>query len=153
MSRQMKVALNLLTIQDDPANAREGDIYYNIITKNLRIFNGTVWLELTPPSDDPTPFYEHTHTYDGKLHTVDVRNPIRFQNYNENAGPEESLPIVAGIIGGGPEDNLVDPDYTQLTLFSGGTPDSVPEPEEDYTLLEGGSSPEQDSTIIDFGGA
>ena len=38
MSRQMKVALNLLTIQDDPANAREGDIYYNIITKNLRIF-------------------------------------------------------------------------------------------------------------------
>jgi len=153
MSRQMKVALNLLTIQDDPANAREGDVYYNVITKNLRIFNGTVWIELTPPSDDPTPFYEHTHTYDGKLHTVDVRNPIRFQDFNENAGPAESLPIVAGIIGGGPEDDLINPNYTQLTLFSGGAPDSIPEPEEDYILLEGGASQEQDSTVIDFGGA
>ena len=37
MSRQMKVALNLLTIQNDPANAREGDIYYNVITKNFYI--------------------------------------------------------------------------------------------------------------------
>jgi hypothetical protein len=153
MSRQMKVALNLLTIQDDPANAREGDVYYNVITKNLRIFNGTVWIELTPPSDDPTPFYEHTHTYDGKLHTVDVRNPIRFQDFNENAGPAEALPIVAGIIGGGPEDDLINPNYTQLTLFSGGAPDSIPEPEEDYTLLEGGASQEQQSTLIDFGGA
>jgi hypothetical protein len=149
----MKVALNLLTIQDDPANAREGDVYYNVITKNLRIFNGTVWIELTPPSDDPTPFYEHTHTYDGKLHTVDVRNPIRFQDFNENAGPAEALPIVAGIIGGGPEDDLINPNYTQLTLFSGGAPDSIPEPEEDYTLLEGGASQEQQSTLIDFGGA
>ncbi len=153
MSRQMKVALNLLTIQDDPANAREGDIYNNVITKNLRIFNGAVWMELTPPSDDPTPFYEHTHAFDGRLHTVDVRNPIRFQNYNEVEGPEQALPIVAGIIGGGPEDDLVDPNYTQLTLFSGGAPDSIPEPEEDNTLLEGGASTEQDSTVIDFGGA
>jgi hypothetical protein len=110
-------------------------------------------MELTPPSDDPTPFYEHTHAFDGRLHTVDVRNPIRFQNYNEVEGPEQALPIVAGIIGGGPEDDLVDPNYTQLTLFSGGAPDSIPEPEEDNTLLEGGASTEQDSTVIDFGGA
>ncbi len=153
MSRQMKVALNLLTIQDDPTNAREGDIYFNIITKNLRIYNGEVWLELTPPSDDPTPFYEHTHAFDGRLHTVDVRNPITFQNFNENSGPEEALPIVAGIIGGGPEDDVINPDYSQLTLFSGGTPDSIPEPEEDYTIIEGGGASDEDSETIDFGGA
>lgn len=153
MSRQMKVALNLLTTIEDPVVAKEGDVYFNILTKNLRIYNGIVWLELTPPSNNPTPFYEHTHTFDGKLHTIDVRNPITFQNFNENEGPAETLPIIAGIIGGGPEDYLADPSYTQLDLFDGGYPDSIPEPEEDYTLIEGGFSPESDAVTIDMGGS
>ena len=63
------------------------------------------------------------------------------------------MPIVAGIIGGGPEDDVINPDYSQLTLFSGGTPDSIPEPEEDYTIIEGGGASDEDSEIIDFGGA
>ena len=39
MSRQMKVALNLLTVASDPSNATAGDVYFNILSKNLRIYN------------------------------------------------------------------------------------------------------------------
>ena len=58
MSRQMKVALNLLTSMENPDIATVGDIYFNTVTKNLRIYNGSVWVELTPPSTDPTHLME-----------------------------------------------------------------------------------------------
>jgi len=40
----MKVALNLLTIAADPDNAKAGDVYFNILSKNLRIYNGEEWV-------------------------------------------------------------------------------------------------------------
>lgn len=70
MSRKMKVSLNLLTKSSDPANGSEGDVYFNTTSKNLKIHNGTAWVELTPPSTDPTPFYMHTHNYDGEVDSV-----------------------------------------------------------------------------------
>ena len=49
MSRQMKVALNLYTSSTDPANGRLGDIYVNTTTTNLRVHNGTSWIDLRKP--------------------------------------------------------------------------------------------------------
>ncbi|NDB57991.1 hypothetical protein EB001_06055 [bacterium] len=81
MSRQMKVALNLYTSETDPADGKLGDIYVNTTTTNLRVHNGTSWIDLTPASD--TPFYLHTHNYDGDVDTI---NPVPFDVANDMSG-------------------------------------------------------------------
>lgn len=121
MSRQMKVALNLYTSSTDPANGRLGDIYVNTTTTNLRVYNGTTWIDLTPASDVPSLFYMHTHTYDGDVHTIDVENPIDFTELNTIASPEENLPAIIGLDGGSPQDIVTDPLFSNLSLLDGGT--------------------------------
>lgn len=81
MSRKMKVPLNLLVMSSDPANGSLGDIYVNSTTSNLRIHNGTTWIELTPATN--TPFYIHTHDYDGNVDTID---PVPFDVANDMSG-------------------------------------------------------------------
>jgi hypothetical protein len=121
MSRQMKVALNLYTSSTDPANGRLGDIYVNTTTTNLRVYNGTTWIDLTPASDVPSLFYMHTHTYDGDVHTIDVENPIDFTELNTISLPEEEIPVIIGLDGGSPQDIVTDPLFSNLSLLDGGT--------------------------------
>lgn len=121
MSRQMKVALNLYTSSTDPADGRLGDIYVNTTTTNLRVYNGTSWIDLTPASDVPSLFYMHTHTYDGDVHTIDVENPIDFTEFNTVSLPEEDLPAIIGLDGGSPQDIVTDPLFSNLSLLDGGT--------------------------------
>lgn len=152
MSKRVTVPLRLLTSFEDPANGVEGEIYINTVTKNLRVHNGTKWVELTPPSTDPTPFYMHTHTYDGEVHTIDIQNKIVFENLDNPNTPEESLPIIIGYEGGSPMDNILDPTWSDQTLFDGGTPD-MPNIGEDDTVIGGGTSIDFDGDIMDGGGS
>jgi hypothetical protein len=153
MSRQMMVALNLLTSYEDPQAAIEGDVYFNVVTKNLRIYNGTVWVELTPPSDDPTPFYMHTHNYDGDVHTIDIQNKITFDAINVESGPQINFPQIVGVEGGTPLSNN-DGTWQELTAFDGGEYNSIFEPDTNDTLVDGGSSvDEEGSEILDLGGS
>ena len=145
MSRQMKVALNLLTSLEDPQASAAGDIYFNILSKNLRIYNGSVWVELTPPSTDPTPFYMHTHTFDGDVHTIDVQNQITFKETNIEASPAVILPIIKGYDGGSPGAS----DITDI-LLGGSNVDETFVPSED-TIIGGGSSLDDGGTIFDGG--
>ena len=117
----MKVALNLYTSETDPADGRLGDIYVNTTTTNLRVHNGTTWIDLTPASDVPSLFYMHTHTYDGDVHTIDVENPIDFTELNTIASPEEEIPVIIGLDGGSPQDIVTDPLFSNLSLLDGGT--------------------------------
>lgn len=152
MSRKMRVPLNLYTATSDPEVAVEGDIYINTLSKNIRVYNGTEWFELTPPSDDPTPFYRHTHAFDGSVHTIDIHNPITFFDINEQAGPQEEIPLWK-MDGGTPmDDNSLD-DAEFPNAFVGGDPGSIPEPEEDYTLIDGGSSLDVEGVTLDLGGS
>lgn len=137
MSKQMKVALNFLTMAEDPANGKEGDAYFNIFAKNLRIHNGEVWVDLTPPSTDPTPFYMHTHTFDGDVHTIDVQNKITFLETNISSTPQLELPLIIG--------------------YEGGIPSSINDnaAPQDQTLLDGGLTGSEfypDNNLIDFNG-
>ena len=77
----MKVALNLYTSTTDPADGRLGDIYVNTTTTNLKVHNGTTWIDLTPASN--VPFYLHTHNYDGEVDTI---FPVPFDFENDNSG-------------------------------------------------------------------
>lgn len=149
----MKVALNLLTVASDPSNATAGDVYFNILSKNLRIYNGEQWIELTPPSTDPTPFYRHTHTYDGDVHSIDIQNPITFVDYNEIASPAIVLPQVIGVDGGSPESITQDPTWEALTLFDAGQPDSLYWPDNNDTINNSGNADTTFSNTVDAGGA
>lgn len=153
MSRQMKVALNLLTVASDPSNATAGDVYFNILSKNLRIYNGEQWIEITPPSTDPTPFYRHTHTYDGDVHSIDIQNPITFVDYNEIASPAITLPQIIGVDGGSPESITQYPTWEALTLFDAGQPDSLYWPDNNDTINNSGNADTTFSNTVDAGGA
>jgi hypothetical protein len=116
----MMVPLKFLTLSTDPLVGSVGEVYVNTVTKNLRVHNGTTWIDLTPGSTDPAPFYMHTHTYDGDVHTINLQETIDFSSINENSSIEETLPVIIGVDGGSPNSNYSNASYTQLTLLDGG---------------------------------
>ena len=150
MTRKMLVPLNLLTMTSDPELGIEGDIYFNVLSKNLRINNGSEWIELTPPSTDPTPFYRHTHAFDGEVHTIDIQNPITFLEYNETASPAVLIPMVVGVNAGSPSDNNSEATWKALSLFDGGSVIST-QANSDDTIMDGGDSQDHVGDIVDGG--
>ena len=121
MARKFKSLLNLLTLNEDPVSGDAGDVYFNVISKNIKIHNGLSWVDLTPGSTDPTPFYMHTHTYDGDVHTIDIQNTINFtEDINNNASVNETIPAIIGLDGGAPNSIYDNVSVTNVTLLDGG---------------------------------
>jgi len=152
MSRQMLVPLRLLALSTDPVFGQVGEIYINTVTKNLRVHNGTTWIELTPPSTDPTPFYMHTHTFDGDVHTIDIQNQIEFKSLSNPNTPGTVLPQIIGYDGGQPSDNLNSPTFVNETLFDAGLFDGTQE-ETTQIGTGGGGSEDFDAPSLDGGGS
>lgn len=115
---KVKSLLNLLTLPTDPVTGSEGDIFVNTTEKALKVHNGITWVSLAK-SDDPTPFYMHTHTYDGDVHTIDIDNPVTFKELTGN-GVQQTLPLIVGVDGGTPSSTVVNPTLHDLTLFDSG---------------------------------
>lgn len=147
----MLVPLRLLALSSDPEFGQVGEIYINTVTKNLRVHNGTIWIELTPPSTDPTPFYMHTHTFDGEVHTIDIQNQIDFKSLSNPDTPGKVLPEIIGYDGGDPGDNLQSPSFVQETLFDGGLFDGTQQAPESETGTGGGGSEDFDAPSLDGG--
>lgn len=121
MAKKFKSLLNLLTLAEDPLSGSTGDVYFNVTSKNIKIYNGAGWVDLTPGSSDPAPFYMHTHTYDGNVHTVNLQETINFsEDINSNAGVLETIPAIIGLDGGTPTSSYTNASYTELTLLDGG---------------------------------
>jgi hypothetical protein len=119
MSKKMLVPFKLLTRASDPSIGSEGEVYFNTTDKSIRIHNGLVWVSILK-SDDPTPFYEHTHTYDGDVHTIDIQNKITFKEINTVASVSEQIPVIIGFDGGNPDSTTSQPSLFDLTLLDGG---------------------------------
>jgi hypothetical protein len=69
MSVKRLVPLNAAELSSDPSNGRPGDIYYNTVAQELRVYTGTEWLVVG--NSGPQYILEnHIHTYDGDIHTV-----------------------------------------------------------------------------------
>lgn len=64
MSVKRLVPLNAVELNTDPVNARRGDIYYNTIAEELRVYDGTTWTSVSAGLVD------HIHTYDGAIYSV-----------------------------------------------------------------------------------
>ena len=118
MSKKFKSLLNLTTLSSDP-NGSEGDVFFNTVEQALKIHNGTTWVTLAK-NDDPTPFYMHTHTYDGDVHTIDIGNQVTFKEINTEPSVQEQIPVIIGFSGGNPNSTITDPSFTDLTLLDGG---------------------------------
>lgn len=149
MSRKMLVPLRLLALAQDPEFGQEGEIYINTTTKNLRVHNGSIWMELTPPSEDPAPFYMHTHTFDGEVHTIDIQNKVDFKTLQNPSSPELQLPQIIGYDGGSPSDNLVNPTWKSQTLFDDGMVDGSEQTTD--TVVGGGGSEDFEAPSLDGG--
>ena len=122
---KLKSLLNLVTLEEDPIAGSTGDVYFNTISKNIKIYNGAIWVDLTPGSTDPAPFYMHTHSYDGDVHTIDIQETINFNtDINNESNVEEQIPVIIGLDGGAPESTYNNASYTQLTLLDGGEIDN-----------------------------
>jgi hypothetical protein len=121
VARKFKSLLNLLTLNEDPVTGNAGDVYFNVISKNIKIHNGLSWVDLTPGSSDPTPFYMHTHTYDGDVHTIDIQETINFtSDINNVASVNETIPAIIGLDGGEPNSTYDNVSVTNVTLLDGG---------------------------------
>jgi len=121
VARKFKSLLNLLTLDEDPLSGSAGDVYFNVISKNIKIYNGLVWVDLTPGSTDPAPFYMHTHSYDGEVHTVNLQETINFtEDINNEASVSETIPAIIGLDGGAPNSTYSNANFTDLTLLDGG---------------------------------
>ena len=116
---KLKSLLNLTTLTSDPAGS-EGDVFFNTTEKALKIHNGTTWVIISS-NTDPAPFYMHTHTFNGEVHTIDIENPITFKEINTVANVSEEIPVVIGFDGGEPTDIVVNPNSLELSLLDGGT--------------------------------
>ena len=118
---KLKSLLNLVTLEEDPIFGSTGDVYFNTISKNIKIYNGAIWVDLTPGSTDPAPFYMHTHSYDGDVHTIDIQQSINFNtDINNESNVQEEIPVIIGLDGGAPESTYNNASYVQLTLLDGG---------------------------------
>ena len=99
MSKKFLTPLNLLTIASDPSSGTEGDIYFNTNDMSIRIYNGITWVTIVK-SDEPVPFYEHTHTYDGDVHTINVQDPILLGGDVDGGFVLQQIPVIIGEDGG-----------------------------------------------------
>jgi len=121
VARKFKSLLNLLTLDEDPISGSAGDVYFNVASKNIKIYNGLVWVDLTPGSIDPTPFYMHTHAYDGDVHTIDIQETIKFtEDINNEASVNETIPAIIGLDGGAPNSTYDNVSASNATLLDGG---------------------------------
>lgn len=68
MSVQRLVPLHAVVLEDNPASARIGDIYYNSASEELRYFDGADW---NPVGGAITGILDHIHTYDGAIFSVE----------------------------------------------------------------------------------
>ncbi len=119
MARKFKSLLNLLTLQEDPVSGNAGDVFFNTNEKALKIHNGIDWVILSQ-NTDPSPFYMHTHSYDGDVHTVNLQDTITFTEINNNQSVNETIPAIIGFDGGEPNSIYSDPNFADLTLLDGG---------------------------------
>jgi len=67
MSVKRLVPLHAVVLEDNPTDARIGDIYYNLPNEELRYFDGLEW---NPVSGAVTGVLDHIHTYDGTIFSV-----------------------------------------------------------------------------------
>lgn len=119
MSRKLLTALRFLVRDTDPSSGELGDTYFNSNDKSIRMYNGTTWVTIVK-SDDPVPFFEHTHTYDGDVHTINIQDPILLGGNIDGGSVLEEIPVIIGEDGGNPDATSTRRTQSNLSQTDGG---------------------------------
>ena len=119
MSKKFLSPIKFLVRDTDPSSGSLGETYFNSTDKSIRMHNGLEWVTIIK-SDDPVPFFKHTHTYDGDVHTIDIQDPVLLGGNIDGGDPLQQIPVIIGFSGGNPNSTITDPSFTDLTLLDGG---------------------------------
>lgn len=119
MSKKLLTPLKFYVSDTDPISGSLGDVYVNSKDKSIRIHNGVTWVTFIK-SDDPIPFYEHTHSYDGDVHTINIQNPIVLSGNVDGGSALQNIPVIIGEDGGNQSATFTRPSPSNLSNLDGG---------------------------------
>ena len=119
MSKKYLTPIRFLVRETDPSFGSLGDTYFNSEDKSIRMYNGNTWVTIVK-SDDPIPFFQHTHTYDGDVHTINIQDPIILNGSVDGGGVLEQIPAIIGEDGGSPNATATRRTQSNLSQTDGG---------------------------------
>jgi hypothetical protein len=97
VSRKFLTPLTLALLEEDPANATAGQIYYNTAEQTIKAYSGTVWYDVAGPKE----ILEHSHGVDGAVNEVLFADYVDEDRIFATAGNVSSSFIGDYIDGGG----------------------------------------------------
>ena len=119
MSKKFLSPIKFLVRDTDPSSGSLGETYFNSTDKSIRMHNGLVWVTIIK-SDDPVPFFKHTHTYDGDVHTIDIQDPVLLGGNIDGGNPLQQIPVIIGEDGGDPNAQATPRTQSNLSQIDGG---------------------------------
>jgi len=119
MSKKFLSPIKFLVRDTDPSSGSLGETYFNSTDKSIRMHNGLEWVTIIK-SDDPIPFFKHTHTYDGDVHTIDIQDPVLLGGNIDGGNPLQQIPVIIGEDGGDPNAQATPRTQSNLSQIDGG---------------------------------
>jgi hypothetical protein len=119
MSKKFLSPIKFLVRDTDPSSGSLGETYFNSTDKSIRMHNGLEWVTIIK-SDDPVPFFKHTHTYDGDVHTIDIQDPVLLGGNIDGGDPLQQIPVIIGEDGGDPNAQVTPRTQSNLSQIDGG---------------------------------
>ena len=119
MSKKFLSPIKFLVRDTDPSSGSLGETYFNSTDKSIRMHNGLEWVTIIK-SDDPVPFFKHTHTYDGDVHTIDIQDPVLLGGNIDGGNPLQQIPVIIGEDGGDPNAQATPRTQSNLSQIDGG---------------------------------
>jgi hypothetical protein len=119
MSKKFLSPIKFLVRDTDPSSGSLGETYFNSTDKSIRMHNGLEWVTIIK-SDDPVPFFKHTHTYDGDVHTIDIQDPVLLGGNIDGGDPLQQIPVIIGEDGGDPNAQVTRRTQSNLSQIDGG---------------------------------
>ena len=119
MSKKFLSPIKFLVRDTDPSSGSLGETYFNSTDKSIRMHNGLEWVTIIK-SDDPVPFFKHTHTYDGDVHTIDIQDPVLLGENIDGGDPLQQIPVIIGEDGGDPNAQVTPRTQSNLSQIDGG---------------------------------
>ena len=119
MSKKFLSPIKFLVRDTDPSSGSLGETYFNSTDKSIRMHNGLEWVTIIK-SDDPVPFFKHTHTYDGDVHTIDIQDPVLLGGNIDGGDPLQQIPVIIGEDGGDPNAQATPRTQSNLSQIDGG---------------------------------
>ena len=119
MSKKYLTPIRFLVRETDPSSGSLGETYFNSEDKSIRMHNGITWVTILK-SDDPVPFFQHTHTYDGDVHTINIQDPILLGGNVDGGNALEEIPVIIGEDGGNPNSMNTRRTQSNLSQLDGG---------------------------------